>query len=117
MDPYESTSVLTEVVEPGFCIGCGVCAAVCPSRGLDMQFNAFGEYIPVARDNASCPPSCQVCMTVCPFSDGSANEDDLSRELFGQTPEMKHVASAGYHLDCLVGSSRIEGHRTNGASG
>jgi coenzyme F420-reducing hydrogenase beta subunit len=30
---------------------------------------------------------------------------------------MKHVASAGYHLDCLVGFSRVEGHRANGASG
>lgn len=117
MDSCESSSVLTKVVERGYCIGCGVCVAICPSQTLDMQFNTFGEYIPVVRDGASCSPNCQACLAVCPFSDGSPNEDDLGRELFAQTAEMKHVSPAGYYLDSLAGFSRVEGHRANGASG
>ena len=117
MDSCESSSVLAKVVERGFCIGCGVCAAVCPSHRLDMQFNTFGEYIPVVRDGLSCSPNCQACLAVCPLSDGSPNEDDLGCELFAQTAEMKHVSPVGYYLDSLAGFSRVEGHRVNGASG
>ena len=40
-------TVIDTTVEDGFCCGCGVCAGVCPSHNLVMEWNSFGEYNPV----------------------------------------------------------------------
>lgn len=49
-----------------FCIGCGVCAAVCPSAAVRMQPDAHGFLHPVV-DAAKCT-DCGLCARKCPVS-------------------------------------------------
>lgn len=98
------------------CIGCGVCAGICPARVLTMRFNEFGAYIPV-EEKEGCLPKCDLCLRACPFTDQEDNEDTLAQAAFGQTPEIQHTPELGYYLDTYVGYSQVDSHRENGASG
>jgi coenzyme F420-reducing hydrogenase beta subunit len=106
---------IIETVNHDLCIGCGVCAAVCPDSILEMRFNQFGEYNPI--ETADCTKECGLCQKVCPFSDGIPNEDEIGRLLFGEIPGIQHRPETGYFLDTFVGHSRIDGHREHGSSG
>jgi len=109
-------NVCTEVVGKNLCIGCGVCAAICPNRNLKIEFNRFGEYIATEKE-AKCPDACDMCLKVCPFYDNGENEDTLAKRLFADIPGIKHRLETGYYLDSFVGYSNQNSHRENGASG
>jgi len=50
-------NVCTEVVGKNLCIGCGICASICPRENLKIEFNRFGEYNALEIDN-SCGEKC-----------------------------------------------------------
>lgn len=109
-------NVFTEVAERGFCIGCGLCVALCPAGTLVIGFNESGVYS--VRDKAgTCSENCNICLRVCPFSDYSEDEDALGKELFGALGGIRHRPETGYYLGSFVGYSKVDGHRENGASG
>ena len=109
-------NVCTEVVAHDLCVGCGVCAGVCPSGTLGVEINRLGEY--VATDvKGTCAAECEMCLSVCPFGNSSAVEDVLGGELFGQIAGVSHSLEAGYYLGCWAGHSKGNGHRASGASG
>lgn len=54
-------NVITETVKKGLCSGCGICAGI-SENCLGMNFNKYGEYVPIA---GSCN-SCNSCISVCP---------------------------------------------------
>lgn len=108
-------NVCDVIVPNDLCIGCGICVAVCPVNVLDMQFNDYGEYVPI--ELPGCLPKCRVCVDACPFSDQSDNEDTLGKMLYGEAPEVKHRPETGYYLECYVGYSNVNGQRANGSSG
>ena len=87
-------NVCTEVVKNNLCIGCGICAAICPGQNLRIEFNEFGEYVAREQDS-SCPDTCSMCLDVCPFYDQSENEDTLGKKIFANTPEIKHTPETG----------------------
>ena len=109
-------TVCTEVVANNLCIGCGVCAALCPLRRLEIGFNEFGEYI-VRENNKACPDACNICLNVCPFSEKEENEDTLGKKLFSHIKGIKHSPKTGYYLDLYAGYSNVDKHRAHGASG
>lgn len=108
-------ATITTIVENDLCIGCGVCAAICPDSSLRMEFNVFGEYIPVTHEK--CKKECGLCLKVCPFSDTTLNEDEIGKNIFGSIEGISHHTETGYYLESFVGYSNVDGHRDRGASG
>ncbi|WP_342771577.1 MULTISPECIES: Coenzyme F420 hydrogenase/dehydrogenase, beta subunit C-terminal domain, partial [unclassified Methanoculleus] len=106
-------SVMAAVVEPGLCIGCGLCAALCPEGVLAMGWNRYGEYNPA--EVSPCTTGCGLCAKVCPFSDTGEDEDTIGERLYGAVPGVRHRPETGYYLASYVGYS--EKHRLAGASG
>ncbi len=106
---------ISSIAENDLCIGCGICAAICPDNVLAMQINPFGEYNPVG--NGDCTKECGLCLKVCPFADENPDEDDIGRLLFSEVPEILHRPETGYFLEAFAGYSLINGHREHGSSG
>ena len=107
--------VITEVVDYDLCIGCGICSGLCPSEILPMGWLSNGDLAPSIE--GSCPPSCSVCLKVCPFHDDSPNENVIADSKFKSLPSIKIDHVAGYYFSTFAGHSLIKGHRENGASG
>lgn len=106
-------NVIDQIVNNDLCIGCGICTVVCPQKALSIQFNNYGEYIAVKKNN--CTNECGLCLKVCPFSDGNMNETYLGAQIFNHVEKIKFLPETGYYLDSYVGYSTQ--FRRNGASG
>jgi coenzyme F420 hydrogenase subunit beta len=107
-----SVSMCRDVVANGLCCGCGVCAAICPSSCLDMEFSRYGEYNPIQQPGCT---NCNLCSKVCPFANGNPTEDLMATRLFGDVKGVGKRMECGYYLSSFVGYSKT--HRNNGASG
>jgi coenzyme F420 hydrogenase subunit beta len=107
------SSVIIDIVNKDLCIGCGICAALCPEGNLTLQWNQSGEYNP--SEGVPCTVQCGVCLMVCPFADGNNNEDAIGKMLYGNIPGVCHQSETGYYLDCYVGFAPET--RNRGSSG
>jgi coenzyme F420 hydrogenase subunit beta len=135
-----STNILDTVVRHGYCCNCGLCAAVCPRRQLQMTETQFGEYHPQACRKGDrhllperprgccaqkvpvpfteCADSCRLCLEACPFSNEHAeDEDSLGKQLFGSDPSCTHYSSMGWVRDTFVGGISDEAARLESPSG
>jgi len=110
------SDVCREIVANNLCIGCGLCAAICPRQNLRIKFNQYGEYT-VRQQGEECPDGCTVCLDTCPFFGGAENESTLGKKLFAEIPGIKYASETGYYLEAFVGYSNIAGHREMGGSG
>jgi len=111
----EYRNVVDVIVKNDLCIGCGLCAGVCPVQVLRMDFNDLGEFQAV-EFKPGCLPTCNVCLDVCPFWDRNKNEDDLGSALFANEPAIQHTDETGFYLKAYAGYTRSD-HRERGASG
>jgi coenzyme F420-reducing hydrogenase beta subunit len=109
------TNVIEAVVQNGFCIGCGICAGLCPANLLKMDFNKYGEYNPFR--SRGCLDKCNLCLQVCPFYNQVENEDSLAITTLGHIDGIKHRKETGYYITSYVAYSNVNNHRANGASG
>lgn len=107
--------VVSEVVDHAMCIGCGICSGLCPSEILPMGWLSNGDLAPSVEGH--CPPSCSVCLQVCPFHNESPTEDVIADSKFKSLSSIKIDPVVGYYFDTFVGHSLVRGHRVNGASG
>jgi coenzyme F420 hydrogenase subunit beta len=101
---------LLQVIDGGFCVGCGACAAVTPR--VAMQFDEAGRY--VARPDSGSEES-ETAAAVCPFADGTPDEDQLGRELF--SAYAVHDPHLGYSIATYAGWVNEDGFRERGSSG
>lgn len=109
-------NVCTEIVSHNLCIGCGVCAGICPSGNLKIRFNEYGEYNAYDVEKR-CSGKCDLCLRACPFSNLGEDEDKLGKKLFAQEPGILYRPETGFYMQAFLGSSMVNGHRENGASG
>lgn len=98
-----------------YCIGCGVCAGVCPSLSLRMTVSDEGCPKPELCNDAC--KDCGLCGDVCPFFSGAVNEDQIASERFSTQDGIAHSSSLGYYLQCYVGAVRDDAQRRLSASG
>jgi len=109
------TTVIDTTVSHGFCVGCGVCAGICPNNVLKMDLNKYGEYNPVKI--VDCSHECGICVKVCPFADGNDNEDALGLKIFGDIPHINHSPETGYYMSVGAGAVSSEEWRLKSTSG
>ncbi|MDZ7861099.1 MAG: Coenzyme F420 hydrogenase/dehydrogenase, beta subunit C-terminal domain [Candidatus Krumholzibacteriota bacterium] len=111
-------NVIDAVVDRKLCVGCGMCAAICPRNRLEMYWNEQGAYNPTELAYASdCPASCSICYDTCPAHSRTKNETEIGRHLYSDIKGIKYKEQTGYYLSSYVGYSDDADHRKNGASG
>ena len=109
-------NVVEEVVAKNWCIGCGMCAAVCSEKHLEIRWNDRGEYVPVEiEESGKCSARCSVCYRICPAHGYTKNATEIGRCRYGGVEGIQHRDETGYFLSSYVGYS--ERHRARGASG
>lgn len=97
---------ISDVLDGGYCAGCGACAAV---SGKSMQLNEFGEYLP------DTVPDGDQTRAVCPFLRPDLNEDALAERLL---PECANYSRELGRFDRIFAAHVLEGtFRSEGSSG
>ncbi len=119
------------VVKSGCCIGCGACAYVAP-ESIVVQLDSIGR-LQATRKSVADPPEQAVPMSsknadltptfpyrpevtcVCPFADGSDQEDEIGKELYAAGAI--HDPFIGYHRSTYAGYVIEPPFREKGGSG
>lgn len=105
---------LAPVIEGGYCVGCGVCAAV---QGSPMHIVMDKERRYVATESGAFKDLTVAgsVAAVCPFADSSANEDVIGEELFQKAS--KYHPLIGYYAETYAGHVAEGDFRARGSSG
>ena len=101
-----------DVIDPGYCIGCGLCAVVAPAA-IEMGFNREGFY--QAKEVASLSQDAADRISeICPFSDATPSESELGRLLYEGTENKSEYI--GHYLSCHAIRVQEGDFRKNGSS-
>lgn len=105
-------SLSRDVVDPGYCIGCSLCAVVAPEE-IEIQFNREGFY-QASEIGSLSQDSADRISRICPFSNAAPSENELGQSLF------KDVENESEYIGRYLSSHAIrveEGDfRKNGSS-
>lgn len=107
-------SLKQTVIDGEYCIGCGACAAAAPEQ-FSMKLNNLGML--QAESNIDEAKSDIALPQVCPFADGSPNEDELSTKVFSDEMNTQRHVKIGMYLENLAGHVVEEPYRKQGSSG
>lgn len=99
MPTYKVTPLLKTVIEGGYCIGCGACAAV-PQSPFRMTMDPDGKYQPVLDTSHHDSPEGIDIGSVCPFY-AKDNEDTIARHEFQNAYHYNHKIG---HFQALYAS-------------
>jgi coenzyme F420 hydrogenase subunit beta len=108
----ERPDLLSPVVDGGYCVGCGACAATRASSGINMRLDNYGRFKPVGLEDAS---GGLERARVCPFSDEALSEDVLA---VGVLRDCRlRDGRVGRYVASYAGYVREGRFRTEGSSG
>lgn len=106
----KQNDTINEVLNNGLCIGCGTCAF---ATNREMRETNIGFFEPDLPDDWA---NSQELATLCPFSNQSKNEDDISSELYGN--DFKRDPFVGKYIALFTGHShktrQLYGEATSG---
>ncbi len=105
---------LAPVIEGGYCVGCGVCAAVKESP-IRIVMDKERRYIATASSASKDSIVDDSLGMVCPFSNSSVNEHVLGEELFSKGSSYNPLL--GYYLGTYAGHAAEGDFRASGSSG
>ncbi len=95
-----SIKQVKEIIEGGYCIGCGACAAA-SSGQVKIVEDEYGQYQAQIKPDAD-DTSLESALEVCPFSNEGLNEDQISEKVFDQ--EKGRVGDViGYYQSLYAG--------------
>jgi len=101
---------IQQVVDGGFCIGCGACTV--PAPRIRIVFNRYGDLVAqLPLDVSSAELS--AASAVCPFAAG-ADETAIAKLSFAEEP-VQWDEEVGAHIACYAGYAPAQ--RTRGSSG
>lgn len=110
----EVAKLFKTVVDNGYCIGCGACASINGSP-IQMRLNKYGQFQATVNLSAEQSALNTSVQAICPFSNESLNEDQISQELFSNNCE--YHQKIGYHLATYAGYVSEDDFRERGSSG
>lgn len=102
---------LRDVVDGGYCIGCGACAALDPA--ISMAMDREGRLVAVLPAVGELSP---LATAACPFTGVGPDETALARALY-VTPSIFEDVRIGRHLACFAGWVEEGDLRARGSSG
>jgi len=104
------------VIKNDFCIGCGGCAVV--NKNIKMQLNEYGEFKANVNLEENTNQNQEVSvLSVCPFSNESPNEDEISKNLYNEIHDIKYDNKLGYYKELYAGHVAEGDYRKNASSG
>ena len=111
-----SCALFDTVVDGGYCIGCGMCAGVCPQKNISIKMEANGIYGAVLQRDCY-QENCNLCATSCPFWNQEANETSIAESLY--SPQKNHEFNDlfGFSIGTFNGYSQKPAQRESGSSG
>lgn len=111
---HDGDALRKRVVEGGYCIGCGLCAALSGAESR-MELDRYGLYRPRLVEPGSSGCEGPSLWDVCPFGEQAATEDEVATELFASDC-LRHPA-LGYYAATYAGHVREGTYRERGSSG
>ena len=104
------TTNVDEVIQGGYCVGCGACAV--GNSQVEMQMTDRGQYIPIKEVGLDIANS----NAVCPFA-SKKNEDDLAKIYFSSEIQNNYKPNVGYYDRTYAGYVSESSFREHGSSG
>lgn len=97
------------------CVGCGLCATICPHNQIKMLFsNTYGFYRP-SFSFQECEIKCGLCEKCCPFVPDNPPTTDVTTKVFEDVEGILNNDILGYYIDTYEGYSQT--HRKTSSSG
>ena len=101
-------SDIDKVISNGYCIGCGSCQV---ENNVKTQENDYGMYYPDIEDIG------KLNSKVCPFSNTSSNEIQISNKLYKNIDNIKFHKHIGHYLGLYAGYVKDNNIRKKATSG
>ena len=106
--------VIDDVVKHNLCIGCGICAAVCPKNKLSIVKDNFGCFI-ASNKGQQCDEWCGLCMKCCPSA--NPHENAIANNLFSSFDNAKMIPDVGFVVSSWIGHVVNQEERLSSSSG